>query len=114
VWVRVGELGGSLANLAPQVPQIQQIQPQIVYVINQPQEAPEQAAPTPAQQEAPAPQPLQQLAVLDRERWAVQAALSAPTPALLSPPASQPGDIDRANVQEAWRQEHCVGATCIP
>lgn len=97
VWVRASELGMQIADIAPAP------EPQVVYVSSQ--EAPGQAvAPEPSYQSAPTPAAL--YGVLSERQQRVQNRMVQPMP------PSPPDDVTRALMQEAWRQEHCVGGVC--
>ena len=68
VWVRAADLGMNLANVAP----APQVQPQVIY-------QPVYAVPTPTEQryavtnEQPAAPAPQQMVILDRQQWALDA-----------------------------------------
>jgi hypothetical protein len=91
VWVRVSELGGSLANLAP-APATPQ--PQVIYqVVNQPAQA--------AQEAPAAAQPAYQVDTVPQ-------AAPAATPVPIAPIT----DVQREWAAEQWREEHCIAEVC--
>jgi hypothetical protein len=121
VWIRVSELGASLANLAPAVAPAPAPQPayapQPQYQIsNQGPPAPPEPTPEPAQPalvsapkvEAPAAAPVQQ------ERYPK---IVPAFPVYEARPGG-PSEVDFINITEAWKQEHCIvvtdPTTCLP
>lgn len=111
VYVRTSDVlgvSGDLVDLQPAAA------PQVVYVpVSAP--APAYAPELPYQvtnNDQPAPQPPEQ-APAAAPVVAAPAAAPPPAPAAdHAMPASPPNDVQRALMQEAWRQEHCVGDVC--
>lgn len=110
VWIRVSELGGSLANVAPAAPQIQPVyqpapapayEPQPQYQTdNAPPPAPEQPADQP-QQAQPVAAPVPQ----------AQPAQPAATPSLQEAlDRTAASTAANPNGGEGWKLEHCMGS----